>query len=61
MLVWTVALVALEVGGVVWAIDVVSGLDGCQLINLPFFLFRNVTYTSPSLWKVIHGFEFVVF
>jgi hypothetical protein len=51
---WAVALVALEVGGVVWAVDVVSGLGECQLTVLLCPCFWNVTYTTPSLWKMIH-------
>jgi hypothetical protein len=44
MLSWAVALVALEVGRVVWAINVVSGLE-CMSANssaVSFFRERNV-------------------
>jgi hypothetical protein len=58
---WAVALVTLEVGGVVRAVNVVSGLNGCQLIAMRSLSFANVTYTTPSLWKMIHGGEFVWF
>ena len=51
---WAVALVALEVGGVVRAVDIVSGLYECQLFALQSLPFVNVTYTTPSLWEVIH-------
>jgi hypothetical protein len=59
MLGWAVALVALEVGGVVWAVNVVSGLEcmsaNCSTVS---FFSRDITYTTPGLWKVIHDFNF---
>ena len=61
MLGWAVALVALEIGGVVWAVYVVPGLDRYQLLALRFLCFAIVTYTAPSLGKMIHDGEWECF
>ena len=53
MLIWSADWGLLEIGLVVRAIDIVSGL--VRFVSTGFCSFGSGTYTTPSLREVIHG------